>query len=398
MALAVAGRSVFLKRYDFDQASTSFPKAPGVGEAMADYINHVGVNVGRGTYGAAEDAALTVLGVRERLARLFHFCQRPGQVIFTPGATWGLNLILKGYLKPGDLVLISGMEHNAVMRPLRQLEKQGVRVARIPTDVTGSARMEAVPALLDASPSLVLVNHASNVSGTLFPLEEIAALCRQRGIPLAVDAAQTAGHLPIDFQALGLAALCVPGHKGLRGPQGIGAVLMEESFAQRVQPLITGGTGSHSDREEQPDYLPDRFESGTLNLPGIFGMRPALDWLLSRDIKALRQLEIKRTARLLEGLKNAGPRIAGPANPQRQVGVVSLDFSPDLDNALAADRLERDFGVLTRCGLHCAPSAHRVLGTFPQGTVRLSIGPETGEEEIDWAVEAVRKTAEAGPC
>ena len=381
-----------MQQHDFDQAATACPKAPGVGEAMAAYLAENCANIGRGTYQRAVDAGLTVLNTREQLCSLFHFSGRPNQAVFTPGNTWGLNMLLRGYLRPGDHVIVSSMEHNAVMRPLTDLARAGVSFSRIPADSAGCTDPDDILPLICENTKLVLVSHASNVSGTIFPLAEVAAICRARGVPLAVDAAQTAGHLPIDFEELGLAALCVPGHKGLRGPQGIGAVLMEKRFAEALAPLITGGTGSASDSECQPDYLPDKFESGTLNLPGIFGLHAALTDLLGQDMAVLREKELRLTARLLDGVRGAGVRIAGPDDPARQVGVVSLDFL-QMDNADAADQLEREHGILTRCGLHCAPNAHKVLGTFPQGTVRFSIGPMTTEDEIDFAARAVRRMA-----
>ncbi len=297
--------------------------------------------------------------------------------------------MLRGFLKPGDHAVVSSMEHNAVMRPLTDLTKTGVTFSRIPANRDGLTNAGDLLPLLRPETKLVLVSHASNVSGSVFPLEETAKICREKGIPLAVDAAQTAGHLPIDFDLLGLAALCVPGHKGLLGPQGIGAVLFSEEFAKQVSPLITGGTGSASDSELQPDYLPDRFESGTVNLPGIFGLHTALEYVLRRGIDDLRQQEAAMTTRFLNGLAGLPVRVAGPQTCDRRVGVISLDFT-GLDNAEAAFQLEQQFDIFTRCGLHCAPNAHKTLGTFPQGTVRFSVGYTTSEAEIDRAAEAIR--------
>lgn len=379
----------------FDHAATSCPKAPGVARAMAAYLTDDCVNIGRGTYQSAVDAGLVVLNTREQLCSLFHFSGRPNLAVFTPGNTWGLNQILRGFLRPGDHVIVSSMEHNAVVRPLTALADTGVTFSRIPADNAGRTNPNDIVPLIQTNTKLVLVSHASNVSGTIFPLAAVSDICRENGIPLAVDAAQTAGHLPIDFDGLGLAALCVPGHKGLRGPQGIGALLMEKRFAEALTPLIAGGTGSASDSERQPDYLPDKFESGTLNLPGIFGLHAALTHLLTQDVSALREKEMQLTARMLDGFSALPVHVAGPNDPRQQVGVVSLDFL-SLDNADAAYQLEREYGILTRCGLHCAPNAHRALGTFPQGTVRFSVGAETTAEEIDYAVCAVaRITAKA---
>ncbi|MDO4749650.1 MAG: aminotransferase class V-fold PLP-dependent enzyme [Eubacteriales bacterium] len=372
-----------------DNAATSLPKAPGTAAAMAWYTDALGVNIARGVYAPANEASARILGIRENLSALFGFKGPVSHVVFTPGATFGLNTILRGYLRPGDHVLVGSLEHNAVMRPLTELSETGVSFTRIPADREGITDADSIPALLRPNTRLVLVGHASNVTGTLFPLEKTAAICREYGLPLAVDAAQTAGHFPIDFFALGLAALCVPGHKGLLGPQGIGALLLSRDFTRGLRPIVTGGTGSASDREQQPDYMPDRFESGTLNLPGIFGLGAALDYVLKTGVDTFRQREIALTARLLDGLSGLPLRIPGPQDPSRRVGVVSIDFT-GRDNALMADRLEREFGILTRVGLHCAPNAHRVIGTFPQGTVRLSLGHQTTEQDIDLAIEAIR--------
>ena len=375
-----------------DNGATSFPKAPGVGAAMADYLENNGANINRGTYSRASSAAMTVLETREQLKELFHFPGEETNVVFTPGHTYGLNQILCGFLHPGDHVIVSSMEHNAVMRPLMELQKQGVEFSRIPADRTGRTRAEDICPLFRKNTRLVMVNHASNVSGTIFPLEETAEICRREGVPLTVDAAQTAGHREIDFEALHLAALSVPGHKGLLGPQGIGVLLLEKNFAAALQPLTTGGTGSASDSEIQPHYMPDRFESGTINLPGIFGLHAALSFILDRSPAALGLHEQRLTERFLRGIENLPLRIAGPSDAREQVGVVSLDFG-DLDNGELAYALERDYGILTRVGLHCAPNAHKTLGTFPQGTVRFSFGYATKEEEIDYAVNAIRKMA-----
>jgi len=378
-----------LKTIYLDNGATSFPKAPGVSAAMTHYLDDIGANINRGTYQPAIDASLTVLETRAKLASLFHLGGKENHVVFTPGATEGLNLILRGFLHPGDHVIVSSLEHNAVMRPLSDLADRGVTFSRIPANRDGVTDPRELLPLIRPETRLVLVSHASNVSGTLFPLEEVSRLCYARGLPLAVDGAQTAGHFPIDFDALHLAALCVPGHKGLLGPQGIGAVLLAPEFARQLSPIVTGGTGSASDSERQPSYLPDKFESGTQNLPGIFGLHAALAFVESQGVDALRRRESELTGMLLDALQDLPLRVAGPMDPARRVGVVSLDF-PEQDNAAMAFRLESEFGILTRCGLHCAPNAHKTLGTFPQGTVRLSIGHATTEEELAAAVNAIR--------
>ncbi|MCE5235706.1 MAG: aminotransferase class V-fold PLP-dependent enzyme [Clostridiaceae bacterium] len=376
-----------------DNAATSFPKAPGVAKAMINYIGGVGANIGRASYPAAAEAARTAFSARQKLCELFHF-DDPLRVVFTPGATAALNQVLKGFLSDGDHVVVGPLEHNAVMRPLRQLNKRGVSFSRMAADERGVIDPASLKPLLAPNTKLVLVSHASNVCGTLAPVEELSKICRERGIPLVLDAAQTAGHHPVDFKALSLSALCVPAHKGLLGPQGAGALLLSESFAEKLEPLVSGGTGSMSDSEELPPYLPDRFEAGTLNLPGIYGFDAALSFVLEQGVDNLRAHEISLTDRFLKGIAGLnGVRVAGTGDASKGVGVVSLDFL-HRDNADAAYALERDYGVLTRCGLHCAPSAHKTLGTFPRGTVRFSVSPFTTEAEINAAAAAVRALAE----
>ena len=376
-----------------DNAATSFPKPAGVSARMKEYMDSVGATINRSVYGAAQDAGLVTLRLRERLARLFSFPEKPTHVILTPGATAGLNFILKGFLRSGDHCLVSSMEHNAVMRPLLQL--QGVEFDRIPCDEEGRLDPAAMLPLIRPNTRLCVMAHGSNVCGTVQDAAAVGAICAEHGIAFALDAAQTAGHIPIDFQALHLSALCVPGHKGLLGPSGIGALLLRDDFAHALTPLLAGGTGSASDSEYLPDYLPDRFESGTPNLPGIYGFEEALRFIEETGIDALRAHELELTARFLEGLRTIpNLRLCGTEELSRRVGVISVDFT-QADNAEAAFRLESEFGILTRCGLHCAPSAHKTLGTFPQGTVRFSLGFSSTAADVDAALAALRAISEA---
>lgn len=384
-----------MRTFYFDHAATSFPKAPAVGDAMKEYIDSVGVNINRSTYASATDAAIRVLETRDLLCELFHFSD-PTHVIFTPGQTYGLNYILKGYLKPGDRVITSSMEHNAVMRPLMQLADNGVIVDRVPCEADGSMRMEAFENTLDQGkkPALVVLLHASNVSGTLLPVEQISARCNEEGVPFVLDAAQTAGQYPIDFEKLHLSALSMPGHKALLGPQGVGVLMLDAQFAKALTPLIAGGTGSASDSEYLPPYMPDRFESGTLNLPAIFGLHRALQFLKETGIESIAAENQALTKLFLERISgNKKIRIAGPLNADRQMPVVSVEFLA-MDNADAAFRLETEYGICTRCGLHCAPSAHKTLGTFPQGTVRFSFGYGTTEEDVLAVAAAIHALTE----
>lgn len=377
-----------------DHAATSYPKPAGVGERMKYYVDQVGANAGRASYASAREAGRTVLRLRQRLCGLFAF-PHLDHVILTSGATAGLNLILKGLLQPGDHCIVSAMEHNAVMRPLVQLERRGITFDRAPCDWTGRLRLEALSAQFRPNTKLVVLAHASNVCGVLQDALAVGALCRARGVPFVLDAAQSAGHVPIDAQALNLSALVVPGHKGLLGPQGIGAALIVPELAVRLDPLTAGGTGSASDSEELPPCFPDRLEPGTPNLPGIYGWEAALAYIEERGVADLMAHEQALTARFLAGLPRDGLRLAGPAGTEGRVGVFSLDFAGQ-DNAEAAFWLEQERGILTRCGLHCAPSAHKTLGTFPQGSVRLSLGFTNTEQDVDAALEALEDCIKGG--
>ncbi len=373
-----------------DQAATSRPKAAGVGEAMRFYIDEVCANINRSTYAPATDAAIRVFETREKLCSLFGFAD-PAHVIFTPGQTYSLNLVIKGLLRPGDHVLTSALEHNGVMRPLTQLLERGVTFDRIPMTIDDTLDLEAAKRLIRPNTRLMILTHASNVSGTVLPIELASEFCREHNIFLALDAAQTAGHVPIDLTKTPIDALCVPSHKGLRGPAGVGAVLLSPAMAAALDPLVTGGTGSDSHTEVQPAYMPDRFESGTPNLPGIYGLFAALEELEREGLSARQAREEALLKQFLAGLDGiSGIRMLGTRDADRKVSLVSVDFTVRKDNAEVADRLATEFGILTRCGLHCAPNAHKTYGTFPQGTVRFSFNSTNTEEEIDLALSAIK--------
>lgn len=375
-----------------DNAATSYPKAPGVAESVYNYIEKVGATINRSSYASAQEAGLVTLALRERLCRLFDHPD-PTRAIITPGATAGINMIIKGLLRPGDHCVVSSMEHNAVMRPLVQLQKDGVNFDRIPCDSEGRLELDSLPSLLKPNTRLVIMAHASNVCGTVQDAETVGKICSERGIPFALDAAQTAGHIDVDFRRFRLSALAIPGHKGLLGPQGIGALLLDSEFAERLTPLIAGGTGSASDIEELPDWMPDRFESGTINMPGIYGFEASLRFIEKTGIDKLEEHERRLSRRFLDGLENIrNVRQYGSKGTEGRTGVFSIGFK-NIDNAEAAWKLESNFGVLTRCGLHCAPSAHKSLGSFPEGSVRFSLGYANSDSDVDGALEAIEATA-----
>ena len=378
-----------MKTIYLDNAATSFPKPAGVSQRMKDYLDSVGATVNRSVYSSAQDAGLVLLTLRERLAKLFHF-DDPTYVILTPGMTAGMNMVIKGFLKSGDHCLVSSMEHNAVMRPIQQLTECGISFDRIPCDREGFLDIDAIEGMIRPNTRLLVMAHGSNVSGTVQDAERVGKICAAHGIAFVLDAAQTAGHIDVDFYKFGLSALCVPGHKGLLGPGGIGAMLLRKDFAAQLTPLIAGGTGSASDSELLPTYMPDRFESGTPNMPGVYGWEAAMAFLDETGVEKLHAHEMALTERFLNGLKDIDTvRLAGTWDLDRRVGVVSVDFK-NIDNAEAAYRLETEYGILTRCGLHCAPSAHKSLDTFPQGTVRFAVGFASTEEDVDTALEAIR--------
>ncbi len=377
-----------MERIYLDNAATSYPKAPGVGDAVKHFIDAVGDNVNRSGYDSLQ-ADEMVFDTREMLAQLFNF-PTPETVIFTLNITYGLNFLLKGILKPGDHVIVSSMEHNAVMRPLIQLEKEGVEFSRADCDETGHLDVNDFRRSIRRNTKMAVLTHASNVSGTILPIEEVGAICAEEGILFVVDTAQTAGILDLDFQKIQADALAFTGHKGLLAPQGIGGFLISQDMAEEMESLISGGTGSLSEYEEVPPYLPDKFEAGTPNLPGIYGLHRALKYLTDVGLEHIRNKELRLAGYLLEELGNMERvTIAGSKGTENRMSVVSADFA-GYDNAQVAYCLDKHHGIRTRCGLHCAPSAHKTLGTFPRGTVRFSPGHFNTETDIERTVSAVR--------
>lgn len=373
----------------FDNGSTSFPKAPKVAEAVSELLTKGAFNINRGSYEGAYEVAEKVLDTRQKLARLFH-AESSKQVIFTPGITFSLNYFIKGFLKDGAHVLVTGMEHNAVMRPLKQMEKCGVKWDAVHTASDGTILPEDVEKAIRSNTKAIIMLHASNVCGTIVPLLQIGEICRRRHLFLAVDAAQSAGTIDVNMSSCGIDFLAFTGHKGLLGPQGIGGFLISEELDAIMKPYIAGGTGSQSDSLDMPLALPDKYESGTMNLPGIIGLHAALTYIEETGISTLHNKKMKLTGYFLEEIKQLkNVRIVGRQDTKERVAVVSLDFTT-LDNAVAAFELEQSFGIMTRVGLHCAPMAHRTFETYPQGTVRFAFGGFNTKEEIDRCVHGIR--------
>ena len=379
-----------MEKIYFDNGSTSWPKAPKVAEAMADLLTHGAFNINRGNYEGAYEVEATVLDTREQLARLFH-AKDSRSVIFTPGITYSLNYFIKGFLQSGDHVLVSGMEHNAVMRPLKQMEAIGVTYDVVRTEVDGTIQPEDVERAIKNNTKAIIMLHASNVCGTIVPIKAIGEICRRHHLFFVVDTAQSAGTIPVNMQECNIDFLAFTGHKGLLGPQGIGGFLISEELNDQMKPCIAGGTGSQSDVLQMPESLPDKYESGTMNLPGIIGLHAALSYIEETGIMTIHRKKLELTQYFLENVKEfSNIRIVGKKGMKDRVAVVSLDFVQE-DNAVIAFELEQNYGIMTRVGLHCAPIAHRTLHTYPQGTVRFAFSASNTRGEIDQCIEGFRE-------
>jgi cysteine desulfurase / selenocysteine lyase len=372
-----------------DNAATSLPKPKGVAEAVAAAIGRAG-NPGRSGHAFSIRSARDIFEAREKLALLFG-ASDSSRFTFTGNATTALNQAIKGLLRPGDHVVTTSVEHNSVMRPLRRMGDQGVSVTVVPGDESGVVDAEAVAAAIHDRTRLVAVVHASNVSGAIQPVAEIARAAHARGILTLVDASQTAGTLPFSLSEVPVDLLAASGHKGLLGPQGTGFLYVREGVP--LVPLIEGGTGSRSESDLQPDFYPDCLESGTLNSIGIAGLSVALSYLLRKGVDAIRRKETEFRTDLLAGLeKIPGVRVFGPRDPSRCVCIVSF-LVEGIDPGEVGRRLDGDFGIMVRAGLHCSPNTHRTLGTFPEGTIRISPGPFTTHKEIALLLSALKAIA-----
>ena len=394
-----------------DNAATSFPKPPQVQEAMVHYMNEVGANPGRAGHTLSVRASRIVQAARENIAGLFNV-KDPSRIVFTLNVTEALNTVINGVVNPGDHVLTTSMEHNSVMRPLKHLEAAGmITLTAAPCDYKGFLKIDELEKMVRPETALVVVNHASNVCGTIQNLKRIREAIGP--VPMLVDAAQTAGCFPIDVEADSIDFLAFTGHKGMLGPQGTGGFYIREGLT--VRPLKRGGTGSLSEEMEQPEFLPDALESGTQNNVGIAGLGAAVEFVLKEGVERIRKHETDLTADLLKRLYNAaGLTIYGPLDAELQTATLSFTFDsimPMQDEPgftgcgsinlawmeegipvdEAGDRLDDEHDILVRVGLHCAPMAHKTLGTYPDGTVRLSVGYFNTPEDIAFAANAIKK-------
>lgn len=374
-----------------DNAATSFPKPESVYQAIDHFNRNIGANPGRSGYATARKASQIVEETRKLLAQLFHV-EESSQIVFTSNATESLNLGLKGSLLPGDHVVTTMTDHNSVLRPLRSLvERRNVAVTWVECDSTGFVDPEDVRAALRSDTKLVCMTHASNVTGTVHDLNTISALVHENGTLLMVDAAQTAGCVPIDVQEMQIDLLAFTGHKGLLGPQGTGGLYIKPGI--EIQPLREGGTGSQSSSDRQPEKMPDRFEGGTHNTPGLAGLGAGVRFVLETSVETIQAHEGALTEHLLDRLASIpGVKVYGPSCGSYRVAVVSftLEGWPPLN---LAHLLASGFDIATRSGLHCAPLIHKYLGTSDTGTVRVSIGYFNTTDDIDALCNALEQIA-----
>jgi len=372
-----------------DNAATTWPKPDTVWEAVVACGKQKCGNPGRSGHRLAVEAAREVFAAREAVAELFNTGDS-SRIVFTWNATGALNTALQGFLRSGGHVITSSMEHNSVMRPLHTLRERGlIKYTVIPCSPRGELDPDEVRKAATKSTRLIVLTHASNVCGTLLPVKEVKKLLPD--IPLLVDSAQTAGVLPVDVQDAGIDMLAFSGHKGLYGPMGTGGLCVGKEI--RLEPFIQGGTGSRSEELSQPDYLPDALESGTLNVPGLSGLHAGVEFIRKEGLQTIRDHEISLTRLLLDGLSGNGKiRIHGIQDPEKQTAVVSITIDGK-DPGEVARLLDRDFGIATRASLHCAPLAHRTLGTFPRGTVRFSMSYLNTKGDVQEAVRALEAIA-----
>jgi cysteine desulfurase family protein len=373
-----------------DNAATSFPKPDGVIAAMTSFMRDTCANPGRAGHRMAIETARRVFGARETVAEFFG-ASDSSRVIFTQNITMALNMVIRGFLRPGDRVLATSMEHNSVMRPLRRMEReQGINVDIARGDADGLIDPDSMAALVRPDTRLIIINHGSNVNGALQDAEAIMRKTRERNPAAAIllDTAQTAGVIPVSLDSLPADFLAFTGHKGLLGPQGTGGLILRKGIDP--EPLMTGGTGSRSEHELQPDFAPDRYESGTLNNPGIIGLAEGIRHITRMGLAAVRERELTLAERLIAGLREIrGCSVQDNLPPERRIAVVSFTFGGIPCDAVG-QYLNDAHDIMIRTGLHCAPAAHRTLGTFPDGSARVSPGCFTAREEIDAFLSALK--------
>lgn len=380
-----------MKDFYFDCAATTRKKPTQVRDAMINFYDNIGCSPGRGGYECSLDASRIVLNTRLSIGKLFNY-DKTENIILTHNITYAMNMILRGLLKPGDHVVTTTMEHNAVIRPLNDLAKNNnIEVDYIEGDAQGYVSAEAIKDAIRENTKAVITTHASNVTGTVLPIEEIARVVEKTKAFYIVDGAQTAGSHFIDLSVLPIDIFAFTGHKGLYGPTGTGGFIIKDDVAKDMDALIQGGTGSISDRDFQPDFLPDKFESGTTNTIGIAGLGAGVDFILEKGIKNVYNKKKSLTDYFLRKLeKFEGVTVYGPKNSNIQTSTISVGIK-DADLGQISFMLDDEFNIMTRSGLHCAPYAHQTIGTFPEGTLRFSFDIFNSEEEIDYVIDSLNK-------
>jgi len=384
------------ERIYLDNAATSWPKPETVYVAVDQYLRHCGAPAGRSAYRDAVEAGRLVEGTRKKVADLIG-APDPKQVIFTANGTDSLNLALHGLLQESQHVITSECEHNSVLRPLRQLEQmRHISITRVACDRAGLINPDDVENAIRTDTKLIVLIHASNVTGAVQPLEDVGKIARRHGVCFLVDAAQSVGHVPVSVTDLAADMLAAPGHKGLLGPLGTGVLYLAPGTDRRLLPLRQGGTGTQSESDEQPTALPDKFESGNHNVPGIAGLGAGIAHLSERGINSIRDEERELTAMLLDGFRAIrGVTLYGPADADRQLGVVSISID-GYDPQEVATMLDTAYSIQVRSGLHCAPRMHKSLGTDALGgTLRFSLGSFSTQEQIEATIRAVEEIAAA---
>lgn len=374
-----------------DNAATSYPKPESVYRAIDKCFREYGANPGRAGHKLALQAGRAIYETRELICKLFNI-SNPMQIVFTSNATDSLNLGIKGILKKGDHVITSSMEHNSVIRPIKALEEFGVENTIVQCNQEGFIDVSDIKKSIKNNTKLIAITHGSNVTGTIMPIKEIGKISKENNILFLVDAAQTAGVYDIDVEEMSIDLLAFPGHKSLLGPQGTGALYVREGID--LKQMKEGGTGSKSESLLQPDIVPDRYESGTPNTPGIVGLGAGIRFILEKGIENIRKHEESLTDYMLKELKTIDEIIIyGLKDSKKQASVISINIG-NADSSEVSFLLDKAFNIAVRSGLHCAPLAHKTLGSFEQGTVRFSIGYFNTKEDIDRAIEAIRKICE----
>ncbi|SDP83432.1 cysteine desulfurase family protein [Clostridium gasigenes] len=379
-----------MKKIYLDNAATSFPKALGMSATIANFIDNIGTSVNRGAYTCAYQAEDMVFDTRKLIGELFNF-SNPENVVFTKNITESLNVLINGLLKEGDHVLVSSMEHNAVMRPLNALKESNISFSKIPCNRQGELIINEIEPLIKPNTKAIIMLHASNVSGTIMPLKQVGQLCKKHNLFFIVDAAQSAGILDIDMLDLNADAIAFTGHKGLLGPQGIGGFIISDNLNDNIKPLIYGGTGSLSDLEVQPSYMPDKFEAGTLNVPAIYGLNHSIKYLLKEGINTISDKELFLTDLFINDVLNINNiNLVGRPSIDNRTAVVSL-YTDFYDMGEIGYLLDRDFNIMIRIGLHCAPSAHKTLNTYPSGTMRFSFSHFNTIDDVKYTINSINK-------